>query len=212
MGKIGQGDILLIGGMGSGKTALARALVEASDLDVNYLYSSLYNVRIPLMLIKKDIDMLSLSRQEFIETVRKNTGIETEDFPRDVTDKFGEKLSSKYGETFFAEVMFGVRDSRRNNLFDNMPGVDNVRYLKDLGVYVVGLRCSFDNQVQRRIKDRKAIDPVEREDIILQVRKTNDYFNISHTVELANYVVDTDDIRSDDESIVQRILSEIRDA
>ncbi|MBW2966063.1 EutP/PduV family microcompartment system protein, partial [Candidatus Woesearchaeota archaeon] len=62
-------DILLIGGMGSGKTTLAKALQDA-DPSMNYVYLSQYNARIPLTLIvTTHPKLLEFPKEEYIKTI-----------------------------------------------------------------------------------------------------------------------------------------------
>lgn len=187
-------DIALIGGMGSGKTTLAEALMNENP-EINYVYGSKYIVRIPMTLIGRDHpNLLSYPKEKLIDTVLENEHIEWDNFSRQEMDEFCQKVADIYGGTFNAEMFLRAGSSERQNVFDNIAKASNVRYLKDKGVYVVGLDCSFETQVERRLKDRKDIDPAERILMKRQVSQTNAYFEIEEIMKLADAVYGTDNV------------------
>ena len=169
-------DILLTGGMGSGKTTLGNALMVTNP-GMNYIYVSKYSVRIPMTLISTSRpDMLSLHKSGYIDTVLANQDIDLVAFSRQEMDNYGGKISQIFGDTIIAELVLKAALQDVQNLVDSVPKAVNVRCLKERNFYVVNLRCEPETQLQRRLRERKDIDPPERSSLKRQIKKTNAYF------------------------------------
>lgn len=203
-------DILLIGGMASGKTTLAKAMLK-EDRSIHYVPMSDYVVKIPMTLLTTTHpQILELQRiSQYIDTIIENryVGIDQELFSsqRDMMDKFGQAVMDTYGETAPAEIAIRAARPTARNIIDNIPKAANVRYLQERGFYIVGLKCSFESQVQRRLDDPKGIGHADRQLLEEQVRNTNAYFKVDDSLNLADIVYNTDNIRSDSRHIVQEI-------
>ncbi|MFC1730887.1 AAA family ATPase [candidate division KSB1 bacterium] len=202
-------NILLIGGMGSGKTTLADALVNENP-DMNYIYMSKYAVRIPMSLIAStQPNLLSLPKPEYIKTVFENKDIRLVDFSRQNLDYFANMISEAYGETFIAELALSAIMPDKQNIVDNVPKVANVSYLKDKGLYIVSLHCKPETQLQRRLKAQKDIDHSDESDLKRQIEQTNRFFEVEAIRGLADVIYDTDDIRIEDYAIVARRIIQV---
>jgi len=199
-------NILLIGGMGSGKNTLGIALrLEVPKL--HYIYVSKYAARIPMTLISSTHpDLLDSPKSEYIDTILKNEGIELKPFQRQEMDEYGMRVMEEYGKTIFAETAIRATKPEIPNLVDNIPLVENVQYLKDRGFYVVGLECSFEAQVRRCLKRGKDIDPSNTEELEEQIKGTNEFFDIEKTLKLADKVYNTDTVRADVNNRVREII------
>ncbi len=205
-------NILLIGGMASGKTTLVEALMKA-DPSINDINMSNYAVKIPMTLISKDHpDLMSYPKNIYIDTILKNQTVDEDLFryKRREMDEFCQKVRDVYGETILAELGFLASDIHKQNVIDNIAKVPSVKYLKDQGFYVVGLECSFEDQIQRRLENPKSIDHPSRYKLEEQIMRTNAFFEIRDTTKLADKVYDTRKIRSDSSQVVQEILRDAR--
>lgn len=202
-------SVLLIGGMGSGKTTLAEAMIQEGGC--NYLYSSNYAVRIPMWLMEyANPDLLSMNKRDYIDTVVANANMQTGNFDREDMDAFGQRIADIYGPTIIGEVVYSAIENSKRYVVDSVPKKANVKYLKDRGLYVVGLDCSEETQVERRRKDKKSIDP-DGESLEEQVRLTNNYFEIPEILDYAHTVYNTDRIKkSDFPDIAKEVLQNAR--
>jgi len=189
--------------MGSGKTALAKALLEQKP-ELKYLYMSTYAVRIPMSLAATSRpDLLSLPKPEFIAAILANRDIDWADFTRQEMDDFGREIYQLFGNTIIAEVVSEAMQDGQYVL-DNVLGVSNVTYFKERRVYIVNLHCSPETQLQRRLRDRKNIDPAEGSSLEEQIRKSNEFFEIDDVRALAHVVYDTDAMTLEDYADVAR--------
>ena len=203
-------NLLLIGGMGSGKTTLANAIKKEIP-EINLVSMSKYTVRIPLTLLSSThSDFLSQSKQEYIESIFENEDVEWGDFSRQELDAFAENVVSVYGDTIFAEIGYRATKGHEQSILDNIPQVANVQYLKDKEFYVVGLKCAFENQVIRRILDKKGIDFDKRSLLEEQIRSTNEFFTIREILPLAHKLYYTDGMKSDDPEVVKQVIQAIQ--
>lgn len=204
-----MGDILLVGGTGSGKTTLAEALVSENP-GMNYIYMSKYAVRIPMSLIATTHPhLLSLSKFDYIQSVFANKDVECTVFFRQEMDEFVERISDIYGSTFIAELALDALVPDRPNIVDNAPKAENVRFLKENGLYVVSLHCKPETQLQRRLNERKKIDPSDEHLLRRQIEQTNRYFEIEETRKLADVVYDTDKIGVKDYREISREIIKV---
>lgn len=195
-------NILLTGGMGSGKSELAKALVSENP-NINYIYTSKYAVRIPLSLIATtNPELVSLSKSDYIETIFKNIEIPSVNYSREDMDDFGQIITDTIGATIIAELALRACMPGLQNLVDNMPKVSNVKYLIDKGFYVVNFHCKPETQLERRLKNKKDIDPSEISSLEKQIQKTNSYFEIGLLQKLSHVSYDTDKLHTDDYPVI----------
>jgi chloramphenicol 3-O-phosphotransferase len=203
-------DILLIGGMATGKTTLAKA-IQTTAPNANYIYMAELAVGLPMTLQATVMpNILSKTRGEYIATMRDYNETPCRIFPRAQADAFGQQVMDTYGATIFAEIGYDARKPNKVNILDNIPKVANVQHLKDRGVLVVGLRCSFDQQVKRRTEQRKPNDPIASDDIARQIRSTSQYFELPDILQLADVVFDTTNVMSNSNGIVEAVLAAMK--
>lgn len=186
-------NIAIVGGMGSGKTTLARAIVK-EDPKIHYIPMSLYGARIPMSLIATTHpDLLSLPKPKYIQTVLENQHIELINLAgqRQEMDEFGRTVHEQYGPTIIAETAVGTLIPGVQNLADNVCTANNVLYFKNKGFYIVGLYCGFDIKLVRCFKRRSVINPKNTSDLEKQILSTDKYFESSKTIHFADFVYDT---------------------
>ncbi len=201
-------NIVLVGGTGSGKTTLANALQRELP-ELNYVYVSKYAVRIPMTLMADGHpDLLSLSRNNYVDAIVRTHSVELRDFSRDDMLNFSYNLVRTYGRRIILDVVAPFTVDKRPNLLDNVAKAGNVEYLKTMGYYVVGLNCSLENQVKRRFG--KLADDADCSDLEMQVHRSNEFFMVDKCLKLADVVYDTGENRSDSPEIVKEILQAIR--
>ncbi|MBU0980415.1 MAG: hypothetical protein KJ709_06410 [Nanoarchaeota archaeon] len=202
-------DILLIGGMGAGKTSLAIAM-RNQDAGINYVPMALYTAYSPLSLLDTHPDLLAMPKPGFLAAVT-NPPEEIGEFHREEMDDIGQRIIEAYGGTIMAEIALAARKDNARNVIDNISKASNVSYLKEKGLYIVGLDCSFDTQVERRMRDHKGMDPEDRPHLEEQVRRTNEHFEIDDILKLTHTIIDTESIGLDDyPSVAEDILSAVR--
>ena len=203
-------NLVLIGGPASGKTTLATALKSAAD-GLTYVYMAKYAVRIPLTLIEiAGPGRMSLPKSDYICAVIANENITTSKFSRERMDRYARQLIYLQGEAIVGELGYAVAQGCEPCVLDGTARSAGVRYLKEKGFYVVGLDCSFENQVKRRIATPRDIDPRDQSGLEKQIRETNELLQIPEALQFADKTYDTNKRRSDDPLIVREILEEIK--
>jgi dephospho-CoA kinase len=184
-------NILVVGGMGTGKTTLAHALKQD---DIKEVYMSDYVIQIPMALQQKYPDLLDLSEKDYLERVFENSDIERLKPNREMFDHwFKQELVPRFGETISAKVAeyaAGLYEGR--TLIDNIAWRVNAAYLKERGFYVVGLTASVEKQIDRRLSVRKSGDPTSREEMEKVVHRSNDFFEVPELLGVAEIVHDTE--------------------
>ncbi len=184
----------LIGGLGTGKTTLAKAIIQRFP-KVAYVYMSRYAVRIPMALHKTTHpQLLTYPRDKYIDTILANTQAPEQACSRAEMDAFGKEVFSKYGSTIAGEIV--LRTANKTTVFDGLATIANVTYMKEHGVHVVGLYCPFETQVARRLKDARDIDPKKRSELERQIRSTEEFYEIGKIMELADTLYDTNKLNS----------------
>ncbi len=186
-------DIAVVGGVGSGKTTFSEALISV-DSGYHRVYMGKYNVMIPMTLIATSCpSLLSFGKDEYIRFVIDNSGIELIDFPRHELDEYLVSATKTYGETIAAEMGWAACIHTKPNVIDGVPGVENVRYLKKRGVFMVGLSCEPDIRMKRRLQDKKPMDPKDEDELMHQIKSTDDLYQLQGILGLADIVFDTDE-------------------
>ena len=208
-------NLILIGGRGSGKTTLATAL-RAELPDFCYVYTSVYTVRVPLTLIKSTDpkvarpNLLELSRKEYVRTVMANANVPELPFSREELDQYAFRLVDRYGEAVISDIVLAVAQPGRQYLFDNVARAANIRYLKDKGFFVVGLHASHETRIRRRHLEGRDIDPKDRSDLERQIEMSDEFFQITDCLPLADRRYNTDEISANSPKIVREIVEAIR--
>ena len=151
-------------------------------------------------------DLLRLPKNEYIETIFDNEHIEWMDFSRQELDDFLKKITEQYGETILAEV--GIRATKPEvpNVFDSVPRVENIKYLKGRGFYIVGLRCKFETQLKRSLGRKKEIDPADETPLRKQIESTDAYFQMDEMLKRADVVYNTDEVEANSPEILREII------
>jgi dephospho-CoA kinase len=206
-------NIAMVGGMGSGKTTLADAILK-EDPTIHTLSMSMYGARIPMTLVATTHpNLLSLSKSEYIQTILENQHIELLDLSgqRQKMDDFEKIILGTYGKDIFGSIAFEALVPGVQNLADNLIIVENVKYLKDKGFYIIGCSCDLATRVNRCLKRGKDIDPKDRSELVVQIHKTDDYFESDRTIKLAEVVYDTTEISPENyQQIAREVLSRTR--
>lgn len=201
-------DLLLIGGPGVGKTTLAE-VIKKEIPDINYVYLSKYNVRIPLTLIATTHpNLMSLPKEEYVEKIYENEDIQLNKFTREELDNHIRNVIETYGRDIIGELAFRSAKDHDQTLIDSITGVENVKFLKDRNFYVLGLYCDFNTQLKRRLEHRKEIDPSDPSELEKQVKSTNELYGVPEILDLAHVNYDTDKIRSSE--ITKEVIKAIR--
>lgn len=191
-------DVLLIGGMGAGKTTLARKLREEYP-NFHYVYLGEDVILRPMRLqTSRYPDLLSKPKEEYIHIVVHEDADVSIAPSRQERNDFTERIHRVYGETINAEIARAVRRRDQPNIFDNIPKRVNVSYLKERGVYIVGLECRFETQVERRLRDGRELDPHDRKALEELVKRANHLFEVPEILELADVIHDTDNVKEED--------------
>jgi dephospho-CoA kinase len=204
-------NIAIIGGMGTGKTTLAEAILK-EDPNIHYMPMSLYGAKIPMTLAKTTHkNLLSLTKSEYIWAILANKNIDLLDFEgkRSEMDNFEREVIRTYGPTVIAQTAFGALLPDVQNLADNVCTFNNVMYLKNRGFFVVSLYCDLDTRVRRCMRRKKAIDPTNRHDLERQISDTDRYFETTKTIHLADAVYDTTQISSEGYSQIAREILDV---
>lgn len=184
--------VALTGGLGTGKTTTARKLCDLVE-DTHYVYMSRYSVRIPMALRKTSHpQILNYSRQEYINTILSNPEIPEFHFGRAEVDAFGMIVFARHGPAVAGEIALAVVPTGKTGVFDGVATAENVSYMKSKGVYIVGLHCSFETQTQRRLEQKRDIDPTERTPMIKQIHDTQRFYETEKCMQLAHIKYDTD--------------------
>ena len=204
-------DLLLVGGMGSGKDTLITALEKAYP-EINHVSMAPLAGGIPLHLSRTSHpDLLKLPREECIIEILKNQDLVLPKYERDEYDDIGARLLEKYGINFHGDLYLAVREPDVPNIYNHVAKLLNLRYIQEsVDAFTLGLDCEEDTQAERRFKNRKPMDPETIEDMKLQVQRTNAYFQTDWMLKECDVVVNTDMLRSNDPSIVQLVLSHIQ--
>lgn len=203
-----MGNIILIGGMGTGKTTLVDTLKQQYP-EMHHIYWSKYAVRIPLTLIANGHDdLLSLPKARYIDTI-----LEHQDIPisptlfRPTMDEYCERVTETFGDEFFGELALALIVQDTPNLVENMAKRANVRYLRERGFYIVGLDCPFETQVERRWKQKRDVDSYESiEELATQIAINNRFLEIPESLEFAHVIYNTEDRRSDSPDIITYLV------
>lgn len=205
-------NILLVGGMGTGKSTLAERINEY-DNSIFHLEGSKYAVRIPMNL---GLDPSEISKESFIETILENEHISFEkNLTRNMTDLYGLELIRIYGESFIGELYNNIISRKGNSgVIDSCPKVSNVKYLKDKGFYVVGLITNFETQIKRCVKRKKDLDPITEDEMRHQIINTSNFYELKESMELVDIAFNMNnfDIKnnlSDINYVVSEILRKI---
>jgi len=200
---------MIVGGMGSGKSTLCSAVDKI--FKVNHVHPGTCAVKVPMTLIETTHPhLLKLPQNIYIKTVLEHRTIKTNKFDRDETDDYGKQLERKYGNTFLADLVGALADPDLPNLIESVPCASNIRCLQERGWYILGLTCSFDTQVKRRLDNPKPIDPTDRKEMVNQVKRTNAYYEVPQQLSLADKVYDTEQFRSTSSEVVNHVISRLR--
>jgi len=198
-------NYVIIGGPGSGKTTFAKALAgvyEARGVSAEIIWTSWYTTRVPLALQLGGTNLFSLSREEYKEVIFNHAHDSIPPPPpRPQMDAFGAKVKETFGETMDAELLAVLMD-HPVSIATSMAGRANVAALRQSGCYVIGLTCSLETHVARRLGNPKDIDPVSRAEMENIIRGTNQFYEIPDSFLLAHRMIDTD--RSPKESYIRR--------
>jgi len=179
------------------------------------VYGAVYGAQVPFALFQNDPTLLMLDRQSYIDSVLKaaSEGIEIPSFTREESDDFVRRLMANYGGDITIETALAARKTDRPNVLDGIPKTSNVQYAKSKGLYVVGLSCTVESQVERvvarALQGKKAIDSVDREEVARQVARTSAFFELPDALSEAHVVYNTNERRSDSPEIVEAILARI---
>jgi hypothetical protein len=199
-------DIYLVGGMGVGKDTLINELIKHPD--VNHIYMGSPLAGIPLQLSKTTLpNLLTLSREECIAEILDNQEITIVTYPRDEFDTMGGSLMRKHGPDFPIHLYLALRDPDKSNIYNHVVKVSNLKLLveKHNGL-ALGLYCSNETQAQRRFASKKPMNPKTFDEMLVQVRKTNDYFEEDEMLGHCDLKINTDQVRTDDPAVVQQVL------
>jgi len=184
--------VALIGGPGAGKTNASKELCEHLN-DSEYVYMSRYAVRIPMALQHlSHPDLLTYSRQEYIDAVLSNLDAQELKFKRAEMDVFASNVFKRYGPNVAGEIAFASVPEGKIGVFDGVATVENVKYMKEKGVYIVGLKCAFETQLKRRLEDGRDIDPKGRTEMSKQILATQKLYELERIMPLADVIYNTD--------------------
>ena len=198
-------DVAIIGGPGTGKDTLVSGL-ESRIPRLHKIYMAQVMAYIPLRIVSeentslldlpsdrwKEADVFKCSRAEYIARLLERQNYT--DFPKIERQKLidmGKTVREVYGDNAEAVFCSAFRLDGRVNVFNNVSRTANVKYLKDSGVYVVGLHCSFDEQVRRRMNEARDIDPKKPDELATLIRRNIDTFETEACLLLADVKYDT---------------------
>lgn len=184
--------IALIGGIGTGKTDTAKKLCELVE-NTEYMYMSRFAVRISMALLNTSHpDLLKYTRSEYVNTILSNLDEPELSFKRAEMDEFASNVFKRYGPTVVGEVALAAVPEGKTGVFDGVAMTDNVRYMKENGVKIIGLECSFETQMERRLEQKRDIDPERRTEMAKQILATQGLYELERIMPLADIRYDTD--------------------
>jgi len=198
----------LTGAPGAGKTTLATALVDLIPA-LFYVYVSRFAVRIP-MTLRDTIHpkILEYSRNKYITVVLANQGVQEMPFTRAEMDAYGRQVFARYGPEVMGEIILDAVPAGKTAVFDGVGTPENIQYLKRHGTHIVGLDCSFETRVQRRLENPRDIDPKEPSELEEQMRETEEHFYSDECLRIAHYVYNTE--RMQPAEIAQCIIPKLK--
>lgn len=184
-------NILLVGGMGAGKTTLANHLLAAVP-DLVLLYTGRRAIMAGATLRRRLPGLLDLDRDAYIAAVNAVSDDEIITTGRDENIEYSRLINSVFGPTIIADTLIASLLPDRFYLVDNILGLPNVLQLRMAGFAVVGLTCALATQVERRAADARAGDAVMRDELVAQTLRSNEAFDVSACLEAADEIFDTD--------------------
>lgn len=192
-------DIVVVGGMGSGKTTLCRTLKDLEP-DLNWYHMGHLVVKVPLALKEQGFNFDQVAgASEYMSLVKHNSTLSPlQNYTREELDTMMEYVHDRFGNDISARLAIQNRDSSRMNLVDNVPKEAGVKYLRDSGFYVVAMNCPENVQIDRAMKRGKSVDPTTVEQMQSQVCDTNRRFQISRSRAYAHRVILSDNVSLDD--------------
>jgi dephospho-CoA kinase len=138
----------------------------------------------------KGFSILSLSDVVRAEARKENLGLD-----RDNLTRLGSRLKSEFGHDILAKRVFKTaqKEPQKNWVFDSIRHVDELKYLKNHGVYFLGLDAPMKLRYERVILRKGSTDFVDFETFKAQCDR--EYFgqssgqNIKETLALCDKVI-----------------------
>ena len=194
--------LVLAGGPGVGKSSFAKRLLELVPA-YTYLHMALPAVKIPATLVATTHpSLLSLSKEEYLKTITQHKTLSLIEKNRHELNSYGEQSIQRYGKQIMGEIAHAFCDLNVPTIVDGIAGIPSVQFLQERGFYVVGFRCPFALQVQRRKFALRDMDTgLEMEQV---VKRTNDYLDIDGCLNVANLVYDSEHMTT--EEIINHFL------